>query len=502
MIKLISTNIPAYHILEKAFLRSHGNISTNTQIAIFCFISPSDSEIEYIKNLVSLGNVKLLIFGKISQELAHFIGLKYLQNDIKLGEITFSHDNPEDHSNLLVRYKVHPLNQANPLYERYFYRFDFTNEWNNLGYGSITTDGSIWSLSQPLDVIDADILANVYEDDQHRSIFASVKEFENASILYINREVGLIDGLDWGLVETFLCDHRWDTLPSLPLICDIPHGYEAIVSARLDCDQSVLNAKPLVDLYKQYDIDISLAISTGITITDEAITFLNRFYENGGALLSHTINHYEFWGDSYQIAYDETIGSKRWLEKNIETLDELRYAVSPFHSNKPYSIQALHDSGYLGFISGIIHNDPEYMISTSGEVPFVNGQVVSHSQQCMLHGDCYHRYHNNISIYKHSFKNHYNAKKLFGYLDHPFGEYDYGWKSEEERLGVHQEYLNYINGFEGVKWMTATEILDFVVDKSSIQIEINDLDELICRRKSFNSREKIKLHYKNKVYTY
>ena len=32
-------------------------------------------------------------------------------------------------------------------FERDFERFDFTDEWNNLGYGRITTDGSPFSIS-------------------------------------------------------------------------------------------------------------------------------------------------------------------------------------------------------------------------------------------------------------------------------------------------------------------------------------------------------------------
>jgi hypothetical protein len=498
VIKIVSEKTHLEAIINKSFLRSHGKIS-NKSYNIYCFISPSIEDEKLINELI-LNNSKILILGQISKKLAHLIGLKCNNKKMNLREISFNHSNKEDRSNLYIKYKEHELNKNNPLNKRYFHRFDFTNEWNNLGYGAIKNDESIWSLSQPLEAVNTQVIAEVYDNDEKVSVFSCVKNFENSSVLYVNREVSLVDGLDTVLIEDFLSTYRSFELPSLPKISDIPYGFEAVVSARLDCDQSILNSKSLVELYKKYDINLSLAIATGIEISEEAIKFLNQFYNKGGGILSHTINHYEFWGDCYNTAFSEANGSKQWLEENITNLNNLKYSVSPFHSNKPYSVQALKDSEYEGFISGIIHNDPEYLVATSGPVPFVDGDIVTHSQQCMLHGDCYHRRGNSIEIEKQSFKNYYNSKKLFGYLDHPFGDYDYGWKSEEERLSVHEEFINYINSFDNVKWMTCTEILDFVVDKSNLEILIDENNELVLKRTSHNSKEKIKVLYKNKEY--
>jgi hypothetical protein len=486
-------------IIKKAIQRSHGNIDYQNN-NIYYFISPTKADEDLIKNIINNNNnnSKILILGKISNELAKLLGLKHNDNKIVLNELTYDHQKYEDKSNLNIKYNYHLLNKNNPLSKRYFYRFDFTDEWNNLGYGAITTDNTIWSISNSLEIIDATSLADIYEKDSLKSVFISLKEYDTSSILYINREVGNVDGLDWSIVEDFLYKYKIKKLPSLPLICDIPYGYNGIASSRLDCDQSIINTKPLVDLYKKYNINLSLAIATGININSKDIEFLNQFYNNGGAILSHTVNHHEFWGEKYDVVYKEAKESKQWIEQNVINLKELKYAVSPFHSNKPYSIQALADIGYKGFISGIIHNDPEYLVATSGEVSFVDKKIVTHSQQCMLHGDCYKR--SGLDIYKKSFENHYKAKKMFGYLDHPFGDYDYGWSNEDERLEVHQKFIEYINSFENIKWMSATEILDFVVDKSNIDINIDKEDNIKIKRNSFNSPEKIQVIYKNKEY--
>lgn len=499
MINIISTNEEVKNLLSKSLERSHGKLTTAIE-DIYCFISPTAKDESLIKELI-LKKTKILIYGSITATIAKIIGLKHNQNIICVDDIVFDHDKPEDLSNLKVVYTSDKLAQKAILKKRFFHRFDFTDEWNNLGYGKITTDGTVWSLSNSLDLVDATLIAEIIDErKESKSIFSVVKDFKTSSILYINREAGLVDGLDISLVETFLDVYRNDELPSLPLLLDLPKDVQSIVSPRLDCDQSIINTQPLVELYKSNNINLSLAIATGINISEEEVSYLNNYYNNGGSLLSHTINHYFDWGDCYDAVFQEAKGSKEWLENHVENLDALEYAVSPFHTNKPYSIEALADAGYKGFISGIIHNDPEYLLGTSGQVPFTKQNIVSHSQQCMLHGDCYHRHDNNLDIYKHSFEMHYKAKKMFGYLDHPFGDYDYGWANEEERLAVHKEFIEYINGFTGVKWMTSVEVLKFVYDKSQVIITIDKNDELILQRESHESKEKIVVEYKGRFY--
>lgn len=492
MFKFYSSSKIALEIVKTAIFRNYPFIKSGHK-NILIFISPDNSFLDLIKESI-LNNKKIIILGSLSIEIASLLKLEidsftaysYTKNMLCLDQ-----EEEYNHSDYYVNYNNE---------KRFFTRFDFMDEWNNHGYGRISTQKDIWSVSQVIKNKGAKSLAQVYDENGFVSEFVTLTDFEKSSILYINREVGLVDGLDWNIVEDFLVKYRQDELPGVPLILDVPCGYKTVVSPRLDCDQSIINTKPLVELYKSYNIDLSLAIATGIDISKEEIIYLNDYYDNGGALLSHTVNHYFNWGDCYETVLDEANGSKIWLERNVKNLIELKYAVCPFHTNKPYSIEALADAGYKGFISGIIHNDPEYLLGVSGQVPFTRKDIVSHSQQCMLHGDCFHRYNNTIKAYKESFESHYKAKKMFGYLDHPFGDYDYGWQSEAERLEAHKEFIEYINTFNDVKWMTSTEILDFVVDKSSLKIEINSNDELICQRVQFNSNEKIKVLYKDKEY--
>ena len=77
MIKIFSQNKIVKEILTKAFIRSHGKIKSNKQREIYCFISPDEKDQISIQNFLTNEKSKILIFGKISNELAKSIGLNH-----------------------------------------------------------------------------------------------------------------------------------------------------------------------------------------------------------------------------------------------------------------------------------------------------------------------------------------------------------------------------------------------------------------------------------------
>ena len=153
------------------------------------------------------------------------------------------------------------------------------------------------------------------------------------------------------------------------------------------------------------------------------------------------------------------------------TEELVSFAVSPFHSNKDYSVQALEDALYDGFVAGIIANDPEYLISRGGVVPFAE-KIISHSQQCMLHGDCLlNETEDPLRVYKDAFDIALCSNTFFGYLDHPFSSrYQYGWKTEEDRIEAHIELIDYMRYNADVLFVNENECLSFMVDKSNTNL--------------------------------
>ncbi|MFC0239690.1 hypothetical protein [Rhodopseudomonas telluris] len=137
---------------------------------------------------------------------------------------------------------------------------------------------------------------------------------------------------------------------------------------------------------------------------------------------------------------------------------------------------ALARAGLDGFVGGIIANDPEYLMARGGEVPYGPAGFVSHSQACMLHGDCMLADGDRLRIFKQAFRTAKAGSQFFGFLDHPFSErYAYGWQSEEDRLSAHRDFLTTIaeecaQAGEPLLFVNEDTCLDFMRDKAHAMI--------------------------------
>jgi hypothetical protein len=240
---------------------------------------------------------------------------------------------------------------------------------------------------------------------------------------------------------------------------------------RLDCDEDIASARPLFDLYNSRGLPFSLAVKTGQSDSADHIKLLEDVLNAGGAVLSHSVTHAGNWGGSAEACYEEARQSSDWLEQRLPGL-KVRYAVSPFHQNPSYVPWALKEAGLKGFIGGIIANDPEMLLARGGTIPGGIPGIVTHSQQCMLHGDCMLADDDPLVINKQAFRNAFSAGSLFGYLDHPFSpRYDYGWGTEEYRIARHAEFIDFIEGemaASSVIWLSEEEALDWIASKMAL----------------------------------
>lgn len=429
-IKIRIENEYIKEIVYKSYVRSFGkeNVSLDNElfnILITDKINPGTDST--IKKIILLGNNVNL--------------KKMLTPSLKLSE-------------LKIIYHGHEITDVLYLKERFFERFDFTNEWNNLGYGRIELNNSPWGIFHYGALTLFKSIAKVYDNSGAiLSDYAGILDEKNQSILWFNRPVGPVDGFDWRIVEEFIENYRSDELSSLKAQSELPKGCSGAVSIRIDCDENIESGRPLFELYKKYNIPFSLAIKTDQVFSAESIALMKEVINKGGAILSHSHTHISDWGGDGKSVLE--------YQKTLDILSEyipnykIEYAVSPFHQNSIRAIKELSTTGLKGFIGGIIHNDPEYLMARKGLVPF-SDNLISHSQQCMLHGDCYHNVNNSIEVYKEAFKNAFHTKTLFGFLDHPFSNYQYGWHSEEERLRVHEGFIQFIKSYP-VEWVNSVQ---------------------------------------------
>lgn len=359
-------------------------------------------------------------------------------------------------------------------YERDFERYDFMDEWNNLGFGKIETIPSPYSISDlSLKKDDFSNVLAVAIMDQREIVFVGIKENLKIAELVINREIGLVDGVEDSLVEDFYANYLWDKYGSYPVLIDIPFEFKSAVTMRIDCDEAIASGGALADLYEKHNIPFSMAITTSNDFSSEALSVVNNVLKAGGSILSHSQTHAPNWGGSREAARWEVETSRMRLKEILPVDYNFDFAVSPFHQNPIYAVEGLRDAGLKGFVGGIIKNDPEYLVSRASWAKDVPG-IMTHSQQCMLHGDCYHNAGNTIDIYKKSFDNHYKTNTFFGFLDHPFSNYKYGWNDEEERLRVHDEFLTFLKTYDKVWFANLVDAMSFLWVKVSTKVWVEN----------------------------
>ena len=453
--------------ISRSALHAHGP-------AIVVAVDVPDAWGDTLVQWLSASRGKLVVFGSMPAALARYLGCEYRDwpEAIATGARSASAASREtSESPAAVRYTPLAASLGGRAWVRPFERFDFTDEWNNLAFGAIRADESIWAVRQPIDVPESARLASVHIDDDRQFSYAALWDIEAASVLWFNRAVGPCDSFEWRLVENFASAHRAGQLRSQPVLSEIPWGHDAAITSRLDCDEDIESARPLWNTYKRLGIPFSLAVHTTNLANMAHHGILRELVaDRDAAVLSHTATHAPNWGGSYDAALIEGSESKRLIE--AVTGKPVRYAVSPFHQSPPYALAALSDAGYTGCVGGIIRNDPEFLIARGGTLAGMPEGFIGHSQQTMMHGDCVMAKGDPLAIFKQAFDLAFETKTLFGYLDHPFSErYQYGWPTEELRIDMHEQLIAYISGRASKPlFLNEDAAMDFLLAKSLTRV--------------------------------
>lgn len=476
-------NFIAAELVIAAFSRSfthsqvrHGppKLISNFDENVHVFISPNEYLGEIIMTNYFSKNLKIIIFGSLPNNIIKFFNFNYcdwsLIKESAKAQPAAPNSKSESKAKILFTENANKFGSFDA--PRSLERFDYSDEWNNMGYGAIRFDGDIWSLSQPVRAPKSNELSVVTVNEDPVISYCSVFDLDNSTCMWVNREVGCIDSFEWIMIENFISSWRSNELSCAPVISEIPWGHDSAVTMRLDCDENVESARPLMLSYKDWNVPFSLAITT-VNISDvNNHGIIREVHQNRGAILSHTDTHAANWGGSYHSAYKEAITSARKIKSLIGVYP--KYAVSPFHQSPDYALKALVDAGYSGCIGGIIKNNPEFLMARGGSCSGIRRPFIGHTQQVMLHGDCMldSSDGDELSVFKSSFELGAKSGSIFGFLDHPFSKrYQYGWHSEVQRIKAHHKFINYIRSSRpSTLFMSESQVMDHLVTKDSINI--------------------------------
>jgi len=484
-IHISEENSYAATVVKVALQRSFGVWDTSNSSSIHFFISPStEEELEAFSKACKVGS-KIVVFGSPENLPPLFTGLHENLTRIELQDLGACPPSSEVQPSVSaghVSYVNHPLTEdlSASIRTRPFCRYDFTDEWNNLGYGKILTDESCWGVKNTYRNQEAIELGSIQcqsaseAPSTYIGPYFTLNDTPTASVLWCPRAVGPVDSTEWAIVERFISDWRYPELPCHPCIMQTPWGVSAIATMRLDCDEAVSSSNHLFEWYRQQGIPFSLAIKSDLQFSKDDLFMLEAVLEAGGTILSHSHTHLPNWGKDKEQAFAEAITSSQIIEGLC--LQRPSLAVSPFHMNPPYAMQALAEAGISGVVSGIIHNDPEYLLGRAGRVPFVEDalQFISISQQSMLHGDTFNA-QNGVDVHIAGFEIQHQANGIFGYLDHPFsGRYQYGWQDKAQQLVGHQLLIEAIRSFPNTCFWNQETCFEFVKSCSATSFTLKN----------------------------
>ncbi len=457
---------------------------------IWVIVDPLPQWSHYIGLLLSRRS-KLLLLGRLAPALAACVGAEVRPVSPALSNAAACAAAPahrDAQSQAYIAYRpdtaAELCGSAPIMASRPLRRYDFAAEWNNLGWGAINANGDIWSVAQELRTTTERVLASIHADgdDTDFGAYAALWMNDKASALWFNRSVGPVDSNEWRHVEDFISCHRSDALPCAPVLGEVPHGYSAAATMRLDCDEDVESARDLWAHYQRLEVPLSLALHSSILPNERQHALPREVKASGGAVLSHTATHAPNWGGSWEGAHTE--GAVSIHDIRHYTGLEVRYAVSPFHHTPTYARLGLADAGFLGCIGGIICNDPDFLMARSGVPVGSPAGFVGHSQQCMLHGECLLQGESDpMRIYKRAADEARAAGTFFGYLDHPFSDrYQYGWESEAQRAQIHEELIRHLKTVPDLLFANEDDAMDFLHDRAHVRVARGNRESWRLRR--------------------
>lgn len=263
-------------------------------------INPDGGITEHLRRILS-GKyyVKVILFGSLTQELLDLLALKQRDRPSTLIDAANSKRalaGQYAESNAYIHYTSLASCLGARSWRRPLERFDFANEWNNLGYDAVRADESDWPIAMSVQANEASSIAEISSSDCAGLASSVLTDLDHSSILWFNRVNGPIDAFEWIVIENFISNWRKSSLPCIPIVKEIPYGFDCCVTMRLDCDEDIESARDLKQEYRRLEVPFSLTIHTRNLQDRRNHQLIQEMASEGDSILSHSATHASNWG--------------------------------------------------------------------------------------------------------------------------------------------------------------------------------------------------------------
>ena len=472
-------NYSIQSLICSSFRRSFGKSQINnfknikkkqSGIHIFLESISKNANIDF-QELIKLGGNKIILNGKLNDEIKEMLNIKILISN-------FDYEKPIPANSLkpsISRAKINfnqNLNYLIPfikeIKERPLWRYDFDVEWNNNFCGNISNENKILNLSHNCLLIKGKNVAFIKNSKNQNIPLISEFEINGNIIIWINRNLSLVDLPEWKIIEEFISNGYFRKYPCIPYLSEYSASENGLITMRLDCDEDIESARKIFEIYKKNGLPISLAITTNQIKENQFISSLPKeVIDYGGTILNHSHSHPINWGGSKDKIKKEIKTSNNIIKKTYGIQAE--YAVSPFHHLTWNALEVLNELDFKGVIAGISSSHHEFLIIKGGLID-EKLDILLHSQQCMIHGDCLTKIRT-LDSYLNAFSSYSNLGFSTGYLDHPIStRYDYGWINFERQVKTHQQIIEYLLN-KNIKFIDQKELFERLAAKEKIQLK-------------------------------
>ncbi|MAN34781.1 MAG: hypothetical protein CMF89_00030 [Candidatus Marinimicrobia bacterium] len=467
-------------LICSSFRRSFGKSQINnfknikkkqSGVHIFLESFSKNANIDF-QELIKLRGNKIILNGKLNDQIKEMLSIKILNSNFDYEKPIPANSLKPSISSSKITFNQN-LNYLKPflkeIKERPLWRYDFDVEWNNNFCGNISNENKILNLSHNCLLIKGKNVAFIKNSKNQYIPLISEFEINGNIIIWINRNLSLVDLPEWKIIEEFISNGYFKKYPCIPYLSEYSSSENGLITMRLDCDEDIESARKIFEIYKYHNLPISLAITTNQIKENQFISSLPKEVNDyGGTILNHSHSHPINWGGSKDKIKEEIITSNNLIKKSFGITTE--YAVSPFHHLTWEALEVLSELDFKGVIAGISSSHHEFLIIKGG---LINEKldILMHSQQCMIHGDCLTKTRK-IDSYLNTFSLYSNLGFSTGYLDHPISErYDYGWINFERQVKTHQQIIEYLLN-KKIKFIGQKELFQRFAAKEKIKIKI------------------------------